>query len=156
MFDRPADALLQIFHPAHLVGPFGERLRHARQIVPEHGFRKLAALALVARRDDEWGAGPLDVVEHAHGVAETGCDVEIHHAHAAGGVCVAFSRADGDGLLEAEDVVEPALVHQRVHEGKFGGARIAENAADTLVDECFQEQVRAVTAIHAFSLTRNF
>ena len=94
---------------------------------------------LLAGGHQDRRARHLRVVEHAHGVAEAGRDVEVEHRELAGGLGVAVGHRHQRGLLQAEDVADVVLDREGVHQRQFGGAGIAEHDPDALLLEQIEE-----------------
>ena len=81
----------------------------------------------------------LRVVEHAHGVAEAGRDVQVDHRELAGRLRVAVRHRHDGRLLQAEHVAQLVLGRERVHQRQFGGAGIAEHDLDAFLLEQLEE-----------------
>jgi len=72
-------------------------------------------LVVLPGGDEDWAAGFLRVVKHAHGVAEAGRDVKIGHGELAGGLRVAVGHANHGRLLQAEHIAQLVVDRERVH-----------------------------------------
>ena len=86
----------------------------------------LKSMVVLAGGDQNRAARLLRVVEHAHGIAEAGRDVQVDDRELAGGLRIAVRHADDRRLLQAEHVAQLVVDRERVHQRQFGGARIAE------------------------------
>lgn len=117
----------QLADAARFDGPFDEGLGDRRQLGIQVGFGDPEALRLLSRGDQHRRAGALRVEQHAHGVAQAGRDVEVDHAEAAGGAGIAVGHGHCRRFLQGEDVAQPGLGGERVHQGQLGGAWIAEH-----------------------------
>jgi hypothetical protein len=136
----------QIGEPVDLRRPFHERPREPRQVGGEDRLGREIFEVLLAGGDKDRGAGLLGVVEHAHGVAEAGRDVEVEHGEPARGLRVAVGHRHQGGLLQAEHVTDVVLDCEGVHQRQFGGAGIAEHDLDPLLFEQVEE--RALSGHH--------
>ena len=130
----------QVFEPLDLRGPLGERPRQRRQVGRQHRLGDEILGVLLAGGDQDRRAGLLRVVEHAHGVAEAGRDVEVDHRELAGGLGVAVGHRHHGRLLQAEDVADVVLDRERVHQRQLGGAGVAEHDADALLLQQVEER----------------
>ena len=81
----------------------------------------------------------LCVVEHAHGVAQAGRDVEIDDGELARRLGVAVGHRHDGGLLQAEQVAQLVLGRERIHQRQFGGAGIAEHDLHAFLLEQVEE-----------------
>src|SRR3990172_8367842 len=72
-----------------------------------------------------------------------GVDVKLEEGRPAGGPGVAIGDADGDGLVKGEDVLQPRVLLEYVHERLLGGAGVAEHVADAVGDQLIDEGVAA-------------
>ena len=127
VFDRAMHKSGRSSSAMHLGGPFDERPRQGRQVGGQHRLGDQIFGVLLAGGDQDRRARLLRVVEHAHGVAEAGRDVEVEHRELAGGLGVAVGHRHQRGLLQAEDVADVVLDREGVHQRQFGGAGIAEH-----------------------------
>ena len=107
----------------------------ARELADRQGRRA----ALLARRDEDRRCRLHGVVEHAHGIAEPGRDVEIEHRQSARGLGIAIGHRHQRRFLEAEDVADVVLDREGVHQRQFGGAGIAEHHLDAFLLEQIEE-----------------
>ena len=129
----------QIFGAMHLGGPFDERPRQGRQVGGQHRLGDEVFVVLLAGGDQHRRVRLHGVVEHAHGIAEPGRDVEIEHREIAGGLGIAVGHRHQGGLLEAQDVADVVLDREGIHQRQFGGAGIAEHHLDALLLEQVEE-----------------
>ena len=103
------------------------------------GSVALKLLVVLAGGDEDRRARLLRVVEHAHGVAEAGRDVEVDHRELARRLRIAVRHADDGRLLQAEHVAQLVVDRERIHQRQFGGAGIAEHDVDAFLLEQLQE-----------------
>ena len=89
----------QIREAMHLGRPLHERARHRREVGPENRLGDVEALIVLARGDENRGCGLLGVVEHAHGVAEAGRDMQVHGCKPARGLGIAVGHRHRGRLL---------------------------------------------------------
>ena len=129
----------QVGEPLHLGGPFHQRPRQCRQVGPQDRLGGVEIEVVLAGGDEDRAPRLLRVVEHAHGVAEPGRDVQVDDREPAGRLRIAVGHADDDRLLQGEHVAQVVLGRERVHQRQFGGARIAEDDVDALLLEQLQE-----------------
>jgi hypothetical protein len=129
----------QIGQTMHLGGPFDQRARDGRKISPENRLGGVETLLVLAGGDENGRARLLRVVEHAHGVAETGRDMEIDHRELARGLCVTVRHRHDRGFLQPEQIPQLVLCRERIHQWQFGGAGIAEHDFDALLLEQIEE-----------------
>ena len=129
----------QVGDAADLVGPFDERPRQPRQVGREDRLGDDELVVLLAGGDQDRRGRLLGVVEHTHGVAEPGRDVEVRHRELAGRLRVAVGHRHHGGLLQAEHVAQLVLGRERVHQRQLGGAGIAEQNLDAFLLEQLQE-----------------
>ncbi len=119
----------------HFGGPFDERPRQRRQVRSQDRLGDEVFEVLLAGRDQHRRVRLHRVVEHPHGIAEPGRDMEIKHGETGGGLRIAVGHRHQRGFLEAQDVANVVLDRERVHQRQFGGARIAEHDRDALLLE---------------------
>ena len=136
----------QVVEALDLRREFHERPGQRRQVGGKDRLLDEIFGVLLAGGDQDRRARHLRVVEHAHGVAEAGRDVEVEHRELAGGLRVAVGHRHQRGLLQAEDVADVVLDREGVHQRQFGGAGIAEHDPDALLLEQIEE--RAFTGHH--------
>ena len=136
---RPPHDAGQVLEPVHLDRPLDERLRDGDEWVVEEGLGEAVPDLLLPRRHQHRRPPELRVVERAHRVPEPRRDVHVAGREPAARPRVAVRHRDHDPLLEAEHVAHVRLVRQGVHDGKLGGARVAEQAIDPLVTQQRQE-----------------
>ena len=129
----------QVGDAADLVGPFDERPRQPRQVGREDRLGDDELVVLLAGGDQDRRGRLLGVVQHPHGVAEPGRDVEVRHRELAGRLRVAVGHRHHGGLLQAEHVAQLVLGRERVHQRQLGGAGIAEQNLDAFLLEQLQE-----------------
>ena len=129
----------QVGEAAHLVGPFHERPRQGRQVGGEDRLGDDVLGILLAGGEEDGRGCLLRVVEHAHGVAEPGRDVEVEHRELAGGLRIAVGHRHQRRLLQAEHVFELVLDRERIHQRQLGGAGIAEHDLHAFLLEQFEE-----------------
>ncbi len=129
----------QVGEAMHFRRPFHQRPRDRRQVGPQDRLGGVEFLVVLTGGDEDRRARLLRVVEHAHGVAEAGRDVEIDHRELAGRLRIAVRHADDGRLLQAEHVAQLVVDRERVHQRQFGGAGIAENDVDAFLLEQLQE-----------------
>ena len=129
----------QIGQPVHLRRPLHQRARDGRQIRPQDRLGGVEALLVLAGGDEDRRARLLRVVEHAHGVAEAGRDVQVDHGELAGGLRIAVRHRHDGRLLQAEDVAQLVLGRERIHQRQFGGAGIAEHDLDAFLLQQIEE-----------------
>ena len=122
--------------------------------VVEQRLEQAVALLLLAGGEDHRRAGELRVVERAHGVAEARRDVHVRRGEPARGARVAVGHADHDRLLQPEHELELREVGDDLHDRQLGGAGIAEQMRDALVDEEAQEGAAAGESRHAGQCVR--
>src|SRR5271154_3010530 len=116
-------------------GAFDERPSEPRQVGGQHRLGGEVFEVLLAGGDEHRCVSLHRVVEHAHGVAETGRDMKVQHREIAGGLGIAVGHRHQGCFLEAEDVADVVLDREGVHQRQFGGAGIAEHDRDTLLLE---------------------
>ena len=136
---RAVHVARQVFRAMHLGGPFDERPRQRRQVRRQHRLGDEIFEVLLAGGDQHRRVGLHGVVEHAHGVAEPGRDMEIEHREIAGGLRIAVGHRHQRGLLKPENVTDVVLDREGVHQRQFGGAGIAEHDRDALLLEQIEE-----------------
>ena len=127
------DGARQIGEPAHLGGPLDQRPGDRRQVGPEQRLGEREALVVLAGSDEQRRARLLRVVQHAHGVTEARCDMEIDDGELARRLRVAVGHCQDRRLLQAEDVAQTGFDGQRIHQRQLGGAGIAEQDVDALL-----------------------
>ena len=98
--------------------------------------------------DQQRRARLVGVVQHAHRVAETGRDVDVHGAEAAARLCVAVRHRDGDRFLQREHVADVGLAREPIHEGKLRGAGVAEHHGHAFLPENVEERLFAGYVCH--------
>ena len=136
---RPPHDPRKVLEPVHLDRPLDERLGDGDEEVVEEGLGETVPDFLLPRCHQHRGAPELRVVERAHRVPEPGRDVHVAGREPAARPRVAVRHRDHDPFLEAEHVAHVRLAAQGVHDGKLGGARVAEQAVDPLVAKQRQE-----------------
>ena len=136
---RSPDDPRQVLEPVHLDRPLDERLGDGDEGVVEEGLGEAVPDLLLPRRHQHRRPPELRVVERAHRVPEPRRDVHVAGREPAARPRVAVRHRDHDPLLEAEHVAHVRLVAEGVHDGKLGGARVAEQAVDPFVAEQRQE-----------------
>ena len=129
----------QVGQAMHFGGPLDERARDGRKIRPENRLGGVETLLVLASGDENGRARLLRVVEHAHGVAETGRDMEIDHRELARGLRIAIRHRHDRGFLQAEQIPQLILGRERIHQRQFGGAGVAEHDFDALLLEQIEE-----------------
>jgi hypothetical protein len=129
----------QIGQAMHLGRPFDQWARDGRKIRPKNRLGGVETLLVLAGGDENGGARLLRVVEHPHGVAETGRDVEIDHRELARGLRIAVRHRHDCGFLQTEQIPQLILGRERIHQRQFGGAGVAEHDFDTLLLEQIEE-----------------
>ena len=142
------DDARQVLEPARLGRPLDERLGHGRQIRPEDRLGHVERLVVLARGEEQRRPGFHRVVEHAHRVPEAGRDVDVHRAEAARGLGVAVGHRDRDRLLERQDVVDPGLTREAVHQRQLGRPRVAEHDRDAFLLQDLEERLLARDVCH--------
>ena len=133
----------QVIEPARLRGPLHVRRGHRRQIGPENRLRHREALIVLPGGEQERGVGLERVVQHAHRVPEPGRDVHVHGGERAAGLRVSVGHRDRHRLLERQDVADPRLTRETVHQWQLGGAGVAEHHGHAFADEDLQERLLA-------------
>src|SRR5216684_3158546 len=123
----------------HLRRPFDQRTRDRRQVGPQDRLGGVEALLVLAGGDQDRRARLLRVVEHAHGVAQAGRDVQIDHGELARGLRIAVRHRHDRRLLQAEQVAQLVLGRECVHQRQFGSAGIAEHDLDAFLLEQVEE-----------------
>jgi len=129
----------QVGHAMDLGGPFDEGPRQRGQVGGENRLGDDVILILLAGGEQDGRARLLGVVEHAHGVAEAGRDVEIDDRELAGGLRIAIRHRHDRGLLQAEHIADIGLSRERVHQLQFGCAGIAEHDLHALLLQQVEE-----------------
>ncbi len=94
---------------------------------------------MLAGGDENGRARLLRVVEHAHGIAQSGRDVEIDHRELARGLRIAIRHPHDGGFLQSKQIPQLILGRERVHQRQFGRAGIAEHDLDALLLEQIEE-----------------
>ena len=130
----------EILQPVDLVRPLHQRPRDRRKVGVEDRLGAVEILIVLAGRHEDRRARLLRVVEHAHRVAEAGCDVQVHDRELAGGLRVAVGHRHHDGFLQAEHIANVVLDREGVHQRQFGGARIAEQHLDAFLLQDLKER----------------
>ena len=133
----------QVVDAAHLVRPFHERTRQRRQVGRQDRLGDDEFLVLLAGGHQDRRGRLLGVVQHAHGVAQAGRDMEVRDRELAGRLRVAVRHRHDGGLLQAEHVAQLVLGRERIHQRQLGGAGIAEQDLDAFL-------LRAAPGRHAF------
>ena len=116
----------QIDQPRHLRRPLHQRPRDGRQVGPQDRLGGGEALLVLTGGDQDRRARLLRVVEHAHGVAQPGRDMQVDHRELAGRLRIAVRHRHDGSFLQAEDVTNLVLGRERIHQRQLGGAGIAE------------------------------
>jgi hypothetical protein len=129
----------QVGQAMHFRRPFDQRARDGRQVRPQNGLGRVEALLVLAGGDENGRARLLRVVEHAHGVAQAGRDVEIDDGELARRLGVAVGHRHDGSLLQAEQVAQLVLGRERIHQRQFGGAGIAEHDLHAFLLEQVEE-----------------
>ena len=129
----------QIGQTMHFGGPFDERTRNGRKVGPENRLGGVEALLVLAGGDKNRRAGLLRVVEHAHGIAETGRDVEVDHRELARCLRISIRHRHDGGFLQTQQIAQLVLGRERVHQRQFGGTGIAEHDLDALLLQNVEE-----------------
>ena len=137
--DRAVHVERQVLRAMHLRRPFDERPCQRREVGGEHRLGGDIFEVLLPGGDQHRRVGLHGVVQHAHGVAEPGRDVQVEHRELAGGLRVAVGHRHQRRLLQAEDVADVVLDREGIHQRQFGGARIAEHHLDALLLEQIEE-----------------
>ena len=70
--------------------------------------------------------------------------MKAYRSYPTRGEGVSLGGADDNGFMETEVIADSLLVHEGVHEGELGGARISEEALHPFVDEGVEKQISAV------------
>ena len=94
---------------------------------------------------------PLGLVHHADPVAEADPAVQLDDGGPLRRPGVAVAHADGDGLLEGEDVLDLRVLAQRVEESLLDGAGVAEQVADAIGDQLLDDGEAAGLGGHVYS-----
>ena len=89
--------------------------------------------------DEDGGARLLRVIEHAHGVAEAGCDMQIDNGKLARCLRVTVRHGHYRGFLQTEHVAQLVFRRQSIHQRQLRSAGIAEHDLDTLLLEHIEE-----------------
>jgi len=97
------------------------------------------ALLVLAGGHENGRARFLRVVEHAHGVAQAGRDMEVDHRELARRLGVAVGHRHDGRLLQAEQITQLVLGRERIHQRQFGGAGISEHDVDAFLLEQIEE-----------------
>ena len=84
----------QVGEALHLGRPFHQRPRERRQVGPQDRLGGVEVEVVLAGGDEDRAARLLRVVEHAHGVAEPGRDVQVDDRELAGRLRIAVGHAD--------------------------------------------------------------
>ncbi len=129
----------QVLDAVHLGRPFHERPRQGREIGGEHRLGDEIFEVLLAGGEQDRRRRLHRVVEHAHGVAEPGRDMEVEHGELARGLRIAVRHRHQRGFLQAEDVADVVLDRERIHQRQLGGAGIAEQDIDALLLQQLEE-----------------
>ena len=122
-----------------LARPFDQGPRDSRQIRIENRLGDVEGLLVLPGGDEDRRGRLLGVVEHPHGVAETGRHVQVDDRELAGGLRVAVRHRHHGGLLERQHVTHLVVDRERIHQWQFGGAGIAEHHLDAFLLEQFEE-----------------
>ena len=123
----------QVLDAMHLGRPFHERPRQRRQVGGQDRLGDDVFQVLLAGGEQDRRIRLHRVVQHAHGVAQAGRDMQVEHRELAGGLRVAVGHRHQRGLLQAEDVADVVLDRERIHQRQLGGAGIAEHDLDALL-----------------------
>ncbi len=145
------DHARQIGEAVHLGRPFHQRAGERRQVGPQDRLGDVEALVVLAGGDEDAARRLLGVVEHAHGVAEPGRDMEVHHRELAGRLRVAVGHRHRGRLLQGEHVADVALDRERVHQRQLGGAGIAEHDLDAFLLQDLEEGALSGDAGHGLA-----
>ena len=94
----------QVAQPVHLRRPFDEGTRQRRQVGGQDRLGGDVIAVLLAGGDENRRCGLLRVVEHAHGVAEAGRDMEVEDREPAGCLGIAVRHRHQGCFLETEHV----------------------------------------------------
>ena len=129
----------QVGEAMHLGRPFDERTRQRREVGREHRLGDEIFEILLAGGDENGRCRLHRVVEHAHGVAEPGRDMEIEHGELARRLRVAVGHRHQRSFLQAEHVSDVVLDREGVHQRQLGGAGIAEHQLDALLSQQIEE-----------------
>ena len=129
----------QIGEAMHLGRPFDERPRDGRKVGPQNRLGGIEALLVLTGGHENGRACLLRVVEHAHGVAQAGRDVEIDHCELARRLRIAVRHRHDGRFLQAQQVAQLVLGRERIHQRQFGGAGIAEHDLDALLLQNIEE-----------------
>ena len=133
--------LADVVAAAHLLGPFGDRGGERDKIAREPRLSHQVAGVLLARGDDERRLAGLGSDQHAHGVAEAAHGVQVDERGPARRQRPAVRHRHRRRLLQPEDVGDVRSVDQRVHEGHFGRAGVAEDVGDRFVAKDVEQNV---------------
>ena len=123
----------QVSNTLNLVGPFHKRLSDPRQITPEIGLRDIEAEILLARRHDHRRAGLCRIVKRADSIAQTGCSMQARKGQRTGSLGKAIGHAHNSRLLQAKNIFDAIVNRERVDQGQFRRAWIAENILDAFL-----------------------
>jgi hypothetical protein len=119
----------QILDAIDLGGPLGPGPGDLDHVGIENRLFELQPPVLLAGGDQQRRARSVGVVEHAHRVAQPATDVQIDDARRARGLGIAVGHGHHRHFLQAEDVLDAAVIDQGVHQGQFGRAGIAEEVS---------------------------
>ena len=124
-----------------LHAPLGDRRRHRREVVAEHGIAQPDARVLLARRHHHRRVVLERAVDHADAVAQPRRDMQVHEGGLAACLGVEVGGADRHALMQVHDVLELRVVEQRIEQRALGGAGIAEDAIDAMGQQRLEEHL---------------
>ena len=129
----------QIGEAMHLRRPLDQRTGDGGKVGPQDRLGGDEALLVLTGGEEDRRARLLRVVQHAHGVAQAGRDVEIDRRELARGLRVAVGHRHDRGLLQSEQVAKLVLGRECIHQRQLCGARIAEQDLDAFLLEQIEE-----------------
>ena len=80
--------------------------------------------------------------------------MEVHEGRLAARLGVEVRRPGGHALVQMHDVLDLRIVEQRIEQRALGGAGIAEDAIDAVVDQRLEEHLAAAHGIFSLGISR--
>ena len=130
--------------------PFRPRSGDPHHVGPEDRLLEFEPAVLLTGGQNQRRSGAVGVIQHAHRVAQTAADVDIHYAGRSRGLREAVGHRHDGNFLQAQDVLDPRIVDQRVGKWQLGRSRIAE---EILHAGFRQEMKHGVASAHRHVIT---
>ena len=144
----------QLIGRLDLHAPLGDGGGDGREIVAEHGIAQAEPRILLARGHDHRRVVLERAVDHADGIAEAGRHVKVHESRLAARLGIEVRGTCRHALVQMHDVLDLRIVEQRVEQRALGGAGIAEDAIDAVIEQRLEEYLTTAHGIISLAISQ--